>query len=167
MRNKPGLFRAIVLCGLVVSFSRIQAQEWTLPLKVTIGKAVFQFEFGVAPRASDGFDKNLDLLTAPPPGIAPYAFLAIPVFPSFMRKDVRSNASPVEWTLQIMDLKGQKAVIEWDTKPLVAKFPKGHRLRLNGNVNMFRNRRFTLVKDGAVKINYSVPPVPADAKTAK
>lgn len=143
------LLLIFLLSRIVPVFSFEYTQESVLvKIRVTIETKTFEFEIGFHPDATEGFDRNLDELTAPPPRIAPYAFLGIEEFPHFLKKDIRSYQDRTQWVLRVMDTKGQKVHVEWDIASSFANdSTKKAVLVLNSEIDMMKTKEIAVVGD--------------------
>ncbi|MCI0512846.1 choice-of-anchor D domain-containing protein [candidate division KSB1 bacterium] len=111
---------------------------WECALNITGGTWSYVRTFGGAATATDGYDVGVDLPAAPP-GMTYYAFFQLPVFPTYLDKDIRQWSAPyelvLEWTLILTNASAVMTQLTWNP----AQLPAGGTFMLTGsglNVNM-------------------------------
>lgn len=141
--------------------------EWLVPVSVhalgnqggeSLTTGSFELAFGGHPRATDGFDVNLDVLMAPP-AFDYYAFFSIPELPRYLSGDYRQWMQPyeqdIEWTLQVVNAVGLNSVVLWDP----AELPPQGSFRLKSvphglDVDMRRQDSVQFAGEASLKIQY-------------
>ena len=121
-----------------------------VPIRVTIDHRTFEMAFGMEEGATEGFDRGVDGLTAPPPRIAPYAFLGIDAFPHFLTKDVRPPGAEAVWMLRVMDTRGRPVRVAWEAPGETGEYA----LILDHEIDMRKTRGLTVMGDRDFVIRY-------------
>ncbi|MCI0513821.1 choice-of-anchor D domain-containing protein [candidate division KSB1 bacterium] len=127
---------------LVVNLSgkgiSVPATGWEARLNITGGTWNYVRTFGGAASATDGYDVGIDQPAAPP-GMTYYAFFQLPVFPTYLDKDIRQWSAPfelvLEWTLILTNASNVVTQLTWNP----AELPAEGTFMLTGgglNVNM-------------------------------
>ncbi|MBN1479105.1 VCBS repeat-containing protein [candidate division KSB1 bacterium] len=148
--------RTNVATNQLLSITEVLNAQWSVPITIINSGSQFIRTFGGDARATDGFDDGIDI-PAPPPGQGFYAYFAIPQFPSYLERDIRTWASPfetvLEWSLVLQNTGDQSTTLRWDgtqvppegTFTLVADTP----------VDMRKQSEYTITADHICTIRYS------------
>jgi hypothetical protein len=132
--------------------------EWIVPITISDGNVTFVRNFGGDMNATDSFNSDIDVETAPP-GMTYYSYFEIAMFPYYLETDIRKWISPytneINWTLKIINANGVTSSLFWNPAKLP---PQGSFFMMGTGLDVdMRNKNLVAITDTAtLSIHYTL-----------